>query len=61
MVLIVAVATDHEGLLVCRFFGAPVSVTGAWGAGVAGSLLPGDSAPGSCQLVTMVLWTYTLS
>ena len=33
----------------------------AGGAGVAGSLLPGDSAPGSCQLVPMVLWTYTLS
>ena len=33
----------------------------AGGAGVAGSFLPGDSAPGFCQLVTMVLWTYTLS
>ena len=33
-------STDHEGLLGCRFFGAPVSGTGAGGAGVAGSLLP---------------------
>ena len=33
----------------------------AGGAGVAGSFFPGDSAPGLCQLVTMVLWTYTLS
>ena len=36
-----------------------MSVTGAGGAGVAGSLLPGDSAPGSCQLLTTVLWIYT--
>ena len=37
------------------FFGAPVSVTGAGGAGVAGSLLPGDSAPGVCQLALSVV------
>ena len=32
-------------------FGVPVSVTGAGGAGVAGSLLPGDLAPGLCQFI----------
>ena len=31
----------------------------AGGAGVAGSLLPGDSAPGPCQFMTTVLWIYT--
>ena len=47
MVQIVAVSMPQimRAAWFCRFFGAPVSVTGAGGAGVAGSSLPGDSAP----------------
>ena len=47
-----------------RFFLGPSSIhscecSRAGGAGVAGSLLPGDSAPGPCQFMTTVLWIHT--
>ena len=38
-------------VMMCGIFGAPVSDTGAGVAGVAGSLLPGDSAPGLCKFI----------